>query len=289
MQSPVRRISDTTPPSLRTQSSENESFKSLMSEMASLFPKLPPQFQDQARQAHAHVQYLLRSDAPDQAFGLLGHMRDVMKTLIPDETLEAFPSTVASPPFKEEKIISENTCLAIPPLPPSTSPEMVALQRSLEELRMKVQEGSAVTLIAKRVRDMEMEQKYFQLEARLKDLKVAVSGKLDTIAALTDTASSLARKEVRKRTVSKNPFCEHEVGGFCEFCVGRDIDDPFLTLKPSLAPPISTPPLLDGALREDLVNKETVLQMQQSLKTYQATLKNLLDDRKRELESLNNF
>lgn len=253
--------------------------KALSAEMAALFPKLPPQFQEQARQAHAHVQALIQSNQKDQALSLLRHMRDVMKTLIPKEIQGEDDKIKQS----AGEIISS---ISIPPLPSNNSPEMVALQRSLEELQMKVQETSAVTLIAKRVRDMEMEQKYFQLESRLRDLRVSVSEKIDSISVLTDTASTLARKELRKRTVSKNPFCEHEIGKFCEFCVGRDIDASPFECKPSPFASVATPPMLQGPLREDLTNKQTVLHMQQSLQTYQATLKDLLHDSKRELESL---
>ena len=259
--------------------------KALSAEMAALFPKLPSQFQEQARQAHAHVQALMQSNQKDQALSLLRHMRDVMKTLIPKE-IQGEDVKIKQSAGEIISSISDSPGLAIPPLPSNNSHEMVALQRSLEELQMKVQETSAVTLIAKRVRDMEMEQKYFQLESRLRDLRVSVSEKIDSISVLTDTASTLARKELRKRTVSKNPFCEHEVGKFCEFCVGRDFDASPFECKLSPFASVATPPMLQGPLREDLTNKQTVLHMQQSLQTYQATLKDLLHDSKRQLESL---
>lgn len=246
-----------------------------MNEMAELFPRLPQKYQEQAREAHSHVQVLMREGETDQAVSLMTHMRDIMKSLL---VYDQPPPPPAPPlPF----VSSSDMSPAIPPLPAGTSPELVALQRSLEDLQMRMKENSSINLIAKRVRDMDMEQKYFQLEERLNMLKQSVQTRLSSISVLADSAASLSRREARKRTVSKNPFCEHEASGFCEFCVGREIEEPPLpTCRDSQA---ASPPMLSGTLKEDLVNKEMVIQMQQTLKSYQGTLKGLLEQRKQEL------
>ena len=255
-----------------------------MNEMAELFPKLPVKFQEQARQAHSHVQLLIREGHTDQATSLMTHMRDIMQSLVADVHDIPVTEEVAPPPLPFTSGPSPEAAPAIPPLPPSSSPEMIALQRSLQDLQMKVKENASISLIAKRVRDMDMEQKYFQLEERLKGLKDSVNSRLNSIAAITESAAALARREARKRTVSKNPFCEHEAGGFCEFCVGREVEEPtFPSMVREETPAL--PPQLMGAARDDLVTREMVAQMQETLKSYQSTLKELLEQRKQELAS----
>jgi hypothetical protein len=279
----TQRLSDTTPPQQTKTFSSSSSFKSLMNEMAELFPKLPQKFQEQARQAHSHVQLLMREGENEQAVSLMTHMRDIMRSLASDVQEVPLAEEAAPPPptFSSQVI---DTVPAIPPLPPTSSPEMIALQRSLQDLQMKVKESASISLIAKRVRDMDMEQKYFQLEERLKGLKESVNARLGTIASLSESASALARREARKRTVSKNPFCEHEATGFCEFCVGREIDEP--TFPPmTRESPVASPPPLMGAAKDDLVTIEMVTQMQQTLRSYQSTLKELLKQRKQEIMS----
>ena len=281
----VQRLSDTTPPQQKASSS---SFKPLMNEMAEMFPKLSQNYQEQARQAQSHVQFLMREGYNDQAMSLMTHMRDLMRALTdgvaePVKTEAQMDAEVPPPlPFSDER------APAIPPLPPSSSPEMRALQRSVEDMQMKMKENSAINLIAKRVRDMDMEQKYFQLEERLRTLKESVSSRLESINTLTHTATLLAKREVRKRTVSKNPFCDHEASGFCEFCVGRDMEDTSLSLNSNYqrAPVTASPIPPGGLVKEEQITKEMVIQMQQSLKEYQRTMKDLLEQRKSELAEL---
>jgi hypothetical protein len=129
---------------------------------------------------------------------------------------------------------------------------------------------------------MDMEQKYHQLQEKLNGLKAVVHDRLSAIESLTETATSLAKREVRKRTVSKNPFCEHEASGFCEFCVGRDTEEISVPQSTRGFSPSPSPRIPD-IVREDAINKEMVAQMQQTLKSYQSTLKELLEQRKQEL------
>jgi hypothetical protein len=258
--------------------SSSDTFKGLMNEMAELFPQLPEKYQNQAREAHSHVQFLMKEGENDQAIALMTHMRDLMKSLAKK------PSDLPHiPPTVEEETVErrDDAAPSIPPLPPSSSPELVAVQRTLEELEMKMKGNDSIKLIAKRVRDIDMEQKYFQLEERLRVLKDNVNSRLSSIGALSDSAAVLARREAKKRTVSKNPFCDHEASGFCEFCVGREIEEEHIVPHKILH--ASAPPISSGSLREDAVTNEMVMQMQQTLKSYQSTLKELLDQRMQEL------
>ena len=263
-----------TPPSKPTEApAQIVTYKSLMHEMAEIFPKLSQNVQEQARQAQGHVQLLIKQGLTDQAIGLMTHMKDMMISLTNPGNVP-----LTAPPFSAP--VDNN--VAIPPLPSSASPELQQVQRSLEDLQMRMQENSAVNLIARRVRDMDMEQKYHQLQEKLGGLKALVHDRLGAIESLTESASSLTRREVRKRTVSKNPFCEHEASGFCEFCVGRDADEMFISTA-NRGYNMSPSPRISDLVKEESVNQEMVAQMQQTLKSYQSTLKDLLEDRKREL------
>ena len=293
MQTPVAnqttrlRVSDTTPPSAFPTQSElvGPNFKTLMGDLAKLFPQLPPALQDQARQAHGHVQTLIKHGHFDQAIGLMTHMKEMMTQMVvtvPDPP--PFQTSEAPPTATADHTSHQSTLPAIPPLPSSNSAEIIALQRTVEHLEMKMSESSAVTLIARRVRDMDMEQKYFQLEARLGDLKRSVGGRLDSLKILTEQTEALAKRELKKRTVSRNPFCEHEMSGFCEFCVGRDVMDG-VNSEARLDVKASQPPVIPVPVREDAVTREMVVKMQQTLKSYQSTLKDLLEERKSQIMS----
>ena len=253
--------------------------KPLMNEMAEMFPKLPAEYQEQARQAHSHVQSLIRDGLSDQAVSLLRHMRDLMKDLIKKEEIQT--------PFSQPLEVEEHV-VSIPPLPPSSSPEILALQRSVEEMQMRMKENSAISLIAKRVRDMDMEQKYFQLEERLRVLRETVASRLNTIDEISQTASTLARREAKKRTVSKNPFCDHETSGFCDFCVGRDFEEDKVAplAYARRPPPAESPPSLPASVRENLVTKEMVIQMQRTLDGYKQTMNDLLQQKRLELSQI---
>ncbi|KAF4734890.1 hypothetical protein FOZ63_019289 [Perkinsus olseni] len=54
----------------------------LMAEMAELFPKLTPEYQAQAREAHQHVLQLQRQGMTNEAASLLEHMRNQMREMI---------------------------------------------------------------------------------------------------------------------------------------------------------------------------------------------------------------
>ena len=275
-------------------------FKSMMNEMAVMFPQLPGNIQEQARQAHNHVQELIHLGHYQQAMSLMTHMRDIMRNLIAASpkaaALEQPPFIGASPPGVNLTDIANVSPAAVgmgtsdegpasPPLPDGTSPEMIALKRTVEDLQMRMQESSAVTLIAKRVRDMEMEQKYASLESKLKEMKHTVAERLARITAIIDDSESLARVQIRKRTVSRNPFCEHGPGGECDFCVGKDMEDPdFLVEKRVAVNDAVRPPKTMNAFADDLTNHEMILNMQKTLKTYQGMLKELLQERKDELQ-----
>ena len=282
-------------------------FKSLMAEMALMFPQMPGNLQEQARQAHSHVQELLHGGHYQQAMNLMTHMRDIMRNLtvssptsgivnsvapqLKHETPLTPPFIAASPPGINMTGITNVSPAAVeapssPPVPDSSSAEMVALKRTIEDLQMRMQENSAVTLIAKRVRDMEMEQKYATLEAQLRELKRSVADRLDRIKNLIDDSEVLARVQIRKRTVSRNPFCEHGPGGQCDFCVGKEMEDAdFLVEKRAIVNEASRPPKTINTFAEDLTNHEMILNMQNTLKTYQGMLKELLQERKEELQS----
>jgi hypothetical protein len=174
---------------------------------------------------------------------------------------------------------------AVSPPPPADESEITALKRTVEDMQMKMSGNSAVTLIAKRVRDLEMDQRYGALEAQVREMRHLVENRLDKIRSLVDQTETLARIEAKKRTVSRNPFCEHGPGGECDYCVGKDFEDAdFLISKRSVESPAINPPKTTGAISEDLVNREMILNMQNTLKTYQGMLKDLLEDRKRELQ-----
>ena len=276
-------------------------FKGMMNEMAVMFPRLPGNIQEQARQAHSHVQELIHGGHYQQAMGLMTHMRDIMRNLTaasPEKgpQIQQPPFITASPPGVNVTGITNVSPAAIhvleeaepvtPPLPDSGSNEIVALKRTVEDLQMRMQENSAVTLIAKRVRDMEMEQKYASLDSQLKDMKRAVSDRLERIKTLIDDSESLARVQIRKRTVSRNPFCEHGPSKECDFCAVKEIEyleypaDSRTFLKDAARPPKTM-----NAFSDDLTNHEMILNMQNTLKTYQGMLKELLQERKDELSS----
>ncbi len=291
--SPRRTVSDILGPD----------FKTMMNEMAVMFPQLPPNIQEQARQAHGHVQELIHLGHYQQAMSLMTHMRDIMRNLVATSPkagggaaqLEQPPFIAASPPgvnltgitnVSPAALASAGEPPARPPLPDGSSTEIVALKRTIEDLQMRMQENSAVTLIAKRVRDMEMEQKYASLDAQLKEMKRTVADRLDRIKAIIDDSEALARVQIRKRTVSRNPFCEHGPGGECDFCVGKEMEDPdFLVEKRSMTNEAVRPPKTMNAFADDLTNHEMILNMQNTLKTYQGMLKELLKERKEELQS----
>jgi hypothetical protein len=281
----VQRLSDTTPPQ---QKPSSLNFKPLMNELAEMFPKLGQNYQEQARQAQSHVQFLMREGHNDQAMSLMNHMRDVMRALTEGAAEPVKAGAQVEPAAPPPLPFSDETAPSIPPLPPSSSLEMRALQRSVEDMQMKMKENSAINLIAKRVRDMDMEQKYFQLEERLRALRDSVGSRLESINALTHSATVLAKRELRKRTVSKNPFCDHEASGFCEFCVGRDMEDTpaFIKSQQQRAPITASPVPQAGLVKEEQITKEMVIHMQQSLKEYQRTMKDLLEQRKSELAAL---
>lgn len=296
MQSPVRMTralgSDTTPPSAISGHRQDllggaQDFKSLMGDMAKMFPYLPPTIQEQARQAHGHIQFLLKHGHVEQAYGLTSHMKEIMAQLV--NIPEPMPFSMETQSIVDELPVKESAAdpiPSIPPLPSSSSIEVKALQRSVDELRMKLSESSAVTLIAKRVRDMEMEQRFFQLRSHLSEIKRSVADRLDSLRVLTEQAEAIAVRETKKRTVSRNPFCDHEVSGFCEFCVGRDVQEGgFSDAKPDAHGAIR-PPVLQGLMKEDLVNKESVIRMQESLKDYQANLNVLLEQKRAQLKNL---
>ncbi|KAF4714510.1 hypothetical protein FOZ63_028710, partial [Perkinsus olseni] len=54
----------------------------LMAEMAELFPKLTPEYQAQAREAHQHVLQLQRQGMTNEAASLLEHMRNQMREMV---------------------------------------------------------------------------------------------------------------------------------------------------------------------------------------------------------------
>lgn len=276
-------------------------FKVMMNEMAVFFPQLPSNLQEQARQAHSHVQELIHGGHYQQAMGLMTHMRDIMRNLTaasPEKgpQIQQPPFILASPPGVNLTGITNISPAAVhvveeaapvtPPLPDSSSTEIVALKRTVEDLQMRMQENSAVTLIAKRVRDMEMEQKYASLETQLKEMKRTVSDRLERIKTLIDDSESLARVQVRKRTVSRNPFCEHGPSKECDFCAVKVMEDIIhpAERRASLND-AARPPQTMNAFSDDLANHEMILNMQNTLKTYQGMLKELLQERKAELES----
>ena len=152
--SPRRTVSDILGPD----------FKAMMNEMAGMFPQLPPNIQEQARQAHNHVQELIHVGQYQQAMSLMTHMRDIMRDLIASSpkaresatSLEQPPFLAASPPGVNLTGITNVSPAAValaddgpasPPLPDNASPEMIALKRTVEDLQMRMQENSAVTLI----------------------------------------------------------------------------------------------------------------------------------------------
>jgi hypothetical protein len=284
---------DTTPPSaISTYNKPHDgmgpSFKTLMGEMARMFPQLPPALQEQARQANNHVQFLIRSGNLEQAMGLMSHMKDIMNQLINVPEPPPFSTDESEAPIvKEAREDKTDPIPSIPPLPSSSSVEMKALQRSVEELQLKLKETSAVTLIAKRVRDVELEKTFSQLSVRLTGVKNLVGNRIDVIQKLVQQAEVLAMRESKKRTVTKNPFCDHEPTGFCQFCVGRDFPESDETIHANdrkISP--SQPPVLDGVLKEDLINKEQVIQMTEQLRGYQQTLNELVKKRRSELNTL---
>ncbi|KAF4648424.1 hypothetical protein FOL47_003225 [Perkinsus chesapeaki] len=54
----------------------------LMSDMTELFPKLTPEYQSQAREAHQHVLQLQRQGMTNEAISLLEHMRNQMRQMV---------------------------------------------------------------------------------------------------------------------------------------------------------------------------------------------------------------
>jgi hypothetical protein len=197
------------------------------------------------------------------------------------------PTIEHETPFSQPLQVDEHV-VSIPPLPPSSSPEILALQRSVEEMQMRMKGNSAISLIAKRVRDMDIEQKYFQLEERLRVLRETVASRLNSIDSLSITASTLGRREAMKRTVSKNPFCDHETSGFCDFCVGKDGEEDAMAplAHTRRTPPAASPPSLPPSVRENLVTKEMVIQMQRTLDGHKQTMKDLLDQKRLELSQI---
>jgi hypothetical protein len=295
-------ISDTTPPPAPPASRADvmdPEFKSLMGEMAVMFPKLPEPLQEQARHAHGHVQSLIANGHRDQALNLMKHMRDVMSEVVggshalsappfipgvPDSPLpvnltrNVFYSTADSPP------IVSNIEAASPPPHTTDESEISALKRTVEDLQMKMSGNSAVTLIAKRVRDIEMDQRYSTLETQIREMRHLVEARLDKIRGLIDKSETYARIEAKKRTVSRNPFCEHGPAGECDFCVGKEFEDAdFLISNRAVDSGVIIPPRTTGAMSEELVNREMILSMQNTLKSYQGMLKDLLEERKKEL------
>lgn len=272
-------LNDTTPPQKTVGEILGPEFKKNMADLAALFPKLNGPLQEQARQAHAHVQTLIKQGNYDQASSLVRHMRDVMSEVVnKGETV---------PPPTSSSLAPSVPSLAIPPLPmdSSGSPEMTQLKRTVEDLQMKVKDNAAISLIAKRVRDMELEQRYTALETQLREVRNAVSAKLDRISQLTDETEYLAKIQIKRRTLSKNPFCQHAPSGYCEFCVGKEInaeDENFLVT--SHRPTTAGMPLAGGGVSaETLANRETIAKMQDTLKSYQGILKELLQERKQQL------
>jgi hypothetical protein len=149
---------------------------------------------------------------------------------------------------------------------------------------MKMSGNSAVTLIAKRVRDIEMDQRYSTLETQIREMRHLVEARLDKIRGLIDKSETYARIEAKKRTVSRNPFCEHGPAGECDFCVGKEFEDAdFLISNRAVDSGVIIPPRTTGAMSEELVNREMILSMQNTLKSYQGMLKDLLEERKKEL------
>ena len=281
-------LTDTTPP---TNSDNGLEFRELMGQMALMFPKLPPKLQEQARQAHSHVQTLIRNNQQAEAVNLMKHMREMMAHIVTDDSSspqlrpDSEKSLPFPPPSKSGVARNEEseTVPAIPPLPENSSPEMVALRRSMEDLQMQMQESAAVTAIAKRVRDMELDQRYASLNMQVKEMKASITNRLETVRRLTEEAEMLARREVRKRAVSRNPFCEHGPTGYCEFCVGKDFEDDDVMTVPQAVFLSDHPPPAAGAGAENAINHEAIRAMQNTLKSYQTTLKELLEERKREL------
>jgi hypothetical protein len=304
MHSPVRMTralgADTTPPSAISNKhttidlAVGPEYKNLMGQLARMFPQLPENVQEQAREAHNHVQLLIRKRLFDQALGLMSNMRDLMKQLIsvpkppPFQQEEEFVSNMQPPEPRTARQNYGETSPSIPPLPPSTSPEIRALQRSVEDLHKKLYETSAVTLIAKRVRDLELEQNYRSLTSDLNQMKRSIVERLSSIRAFAENAEKLALVEAKKHTVSRNPFCEHEVDGFCEFCIGRDGIAPEVIMEAITESKANQPPMISGALKEDLLTKESVIRMQDSLSSYQESLDKLLARKRAELETLRN-
>jgi len=296
-------VSDTTPPPAVASGGITSShvmgpeFKALMGDMAVMFPKLTEPVQEQARQAHGHIQTLIHSGHYEQALSLMRHMKDVMKNILTSSgTQQPLPflppnTFLDSPLTTSLSRVIENIAASSPPPPPvvpqvQVGDEMMALKRTVEDLQMKMQGNSAVTLIAKRVRDIELDQRYTTLEAQVREMRHVVENRLDRIRSVVDQAETMARIEAKKRTVSRNPFCEHGPAGECDFCVGKEFEDAdfLVTKRSNLDSHAVSPPKATGAASEDLVNREMILSMQTSLKTYQGMLKEMLEERKRELQ-----
>lgn len=282
----VTSLVDTTPPPKTVGEFLGPQFKATMAELAALFPKLPAHMQDQARQAHSHVQTLIRAGHYDQAAGLVDHMKKVMLELV---TAGKEGSFELSETTKESNLETDHVVptLAIPPLPTDESASMTQLRRTVEDLEMKMKDNAAISLIAKRVRDMELEQRYNTLEQQLREVKRVVEEKVGRIRQLSEETERLAKIQVKKRTVSRNPFCQHGPTGYCEFCVGKDMspeEEGFMvssraTSKSLLPIPTNSA----GVSAENNTNREIISKMQDTLKSYQGILKELLEERKQQM------